>query len=140
MSFFCHFCQKRIQDCQGQLCSCHVTYAFQSESTLYSCLNVKELLARSRPEIWSLAGCSWARTHNHLVHKGTLKTLAKLACLGKGLSVSFWTKWLWFRVQIQLDILFLSLLLFLLNRHMTDQNHHKHNFWWLEKINSPLHI
>ena len=28
--------------------SYHVTYAFQSESTLYSCLNVKELLARSR--------------------------------------------------------------------------------------------
>ena len=31
--------------------SCHVTYAFQSESTLYICLNVKELLARSRHEI-----------------------------------------------------------------------------------------
>ena len=28
--------------------SCHVTKAFQSESTLYSHLNVKELLARSR--------------------------------------------------------------------------------------------
>ena len=26
------------------VCSCHVTYAFQSETTLYSCLNVKELL------------------------------------------------------------------------------------------------
>ena len=25
------------------VCSCHVTYAFQSEYTLYSCLNVKEL-------------------------------------------------------------------------------------------------
>ena len=33
------------------VCSCHVTYAFESESTLYSCLNVKELLARSRHEI-----------------------------------------------------------------------------------------
>ena len=33
------------------VCSCHVTYAFQSESTLYSCQNVKELLARSRREI-----------------------------------------------------------------------------------------
>ena len=33
------------------VCSCHVTYAFQSESTLYICLNVKELLARSRREI-----------------------------------------------------------------------------------------
>ena len=28
----------------------HVTYAFQSESTLYSCLNVKEFLAQSRRE------------------------------------------------------------------------------------------
>ena len=33
------------------VCSCHVTYAFESESTLYSCLNVKELLARGRREI-----------------------------------------------------------------------------------------
>ena len=31
------------------------TYWFQSEATLYSCLNVKELLARSRREIWSLS-------------------------------------------------------------------------------------
>ena len=31
--------------------SYHVTYAFQSESKLYSCLNVKELLARNRCEI-----------------------------------------------------------------------------------------
>ena len=33
------------------VCSYHVTHAFQSESTLYCCLNVKELLARSRREI-----------------------------------------------------------------------------------------
>ena len=33
------------------VCSYHVTYAFQSESTLYSCLNFKELLARNRREI-----------------------------------------------------------------------------------------
>ena len=38
------------------VCSYHVTYAFQSESTLYSCLNVKELLARNRHKIWSLSG------------------------------------------------------------------------------------
>ena len=44
------------------VCSCHVTYAFRSESTLYSCLNVKEFLARSRREIWSLSEC----TLNHL--------------------------------------------------------------------------
>ena len=33
------------------VCFCHVTYVFESESTLYSCLNVKEVLARSRREI-----------------------------------------------------------------------------------------
>ena len=54
------------------VCSYHVTYASQSESTRYSCLNVKELLARSRREIWSLIDCNWTRTHNYLVHKPTL--------------------------------------------------------------------
>ena len=48
-------------------CSYHVTYAFQSESTLYNCLNVKELLARNRREIWSLKDCNRIRTHDHLV-------------------------------------------------------------------------
>ena len=33
------------------VCSYHVMYVFQSESTLYSCLNVKELLARNRRDI-----------------------------------------------------------------------------------------
>ena len=33
------------------LCSYHVTYVFQSESTLYSCLNVRELLARNSGDI-----------------------------------------------------------------------------------------
>ena len=49
------------------------------ESTLYSCLNVKELFAQSRREIWSLGDCNWTRAHNHLVHKWTLNHLAKLA-------------------------------------------------------------
>ena len=48
------------------------SYAFQSESTLYSCLNVKELVSRNRREIWSLSGCNWTRTHKHLVRKRTL--------------------------------------------------------------------
>ena len=34
----------KLSDCMT-VCFYHVTYAFQSESTLYSCLNVKELLA-----------------------------------------------------------------------------------------------
>ena len=54
------------------VCSFHVTYAFQSESTIYSCLNVKELLAQSRREIWRWGECNWTRTQNHLVLKRTL--------------------------------------------------------------------
>ena len=33
------------------VCYYHVMYAFQGEFTLYSCLNIKELLARNRREI-----------------------------------------------------------------------------------------
>ena len=36
------------------VCSSHVTCAFQSESTLYSCLNFKELFARNRRGIYLL--------------------------------------------------------------------------------------
>ena len=45
------------------VCSYHVTYAFQNESTLHSCLNVKELLARSRREISRLEflGIPWSK-------------------------------------------------------------------------------
>ena len=57
----------------------HVTYEFESESTLNSCLNVKELLAGSRRHIWRLSDCKGTRTHNHLVRKRTLNHLAKLA-------------------------------------------------------------
>ena len=83
------------------VCSCHVTYVFESKSTLYSCLNVKELVAQSRREIWNLSDWSWTRTHNHLVHKQTLNHLAKLTSLAKWSSVYLWTKWLWVRVQLQ---------------------------------------
>ena len=61
------------------VCCYHVTYAFQSESTLYSCLNLKELIAGNRREIWSLSNCNGTRTHNHLVRKRTLNHLDKLA-------------------------------------------------------------
>ena len=61
------------------VCSCQVTYAFQSESTPYSYLNVKELLARSRRELWMWSDCNCARTHNHLVLKRTFNHWAKLA-------------------------------------------------------------
>ena len=34
------------------ICFYHVMHAFQSESTLYICLNIKELLAQNRGHIW----------------------------------------------------------------------------------------
>ena len=77
------------------VCSCHVAHAFQSECTLYSCLKAKELLARSRPKIWSLGDCNWTQTQNHLVRKRTLNHLAKW------LSVRLRTKWFWVWVQLQ---------------------------------------
>ena len=57
----------------------HVTHAFQSESTLYSCLNSKERLAWNSGNTWSLIGSNGIQTHNHLVCKQTLNHLAKLA-------------------------------------------------------------
>ena len=60
-------------------CSYHAMHMFGSNSTLYSCLNVKELLARSRCNIWNLSDCNRTWSHNHLVCKLTLNHLAKLA-------------------------------------------------------------
>ena len=48
------------------ICYHHATHAFQNESTLYSCLNVKELLARNRRYISSLRDSNGIQTHNHL--------------------------------------------------------------------------
>ena len=57
----------------------HITYVFQNESMLYSCLNVKELLAQNKCYIRSLGDSNGIRTHKHFVRKRTLK--AKLAIL-----------------------------------------------------------
>ena len=43
------------------------------------CLNIKELLTRSRRNIWSLSDSNRIQTHNHLVSKRTRNDLAKLA-------------------------------------------------------------
>ena len=56
------------------VCYYHDMYAFQSKSTIYSCLNVKEL----RRDTWTLSDSNRIRIHNHLVHKWTLNQLAKL--------------------------------------------------------------
>ena len=58
------------------ICSCHVTDTFQSESTLYICLNVEEL-SQNRRDIWSLSYCKGTRAHNRLVSKQTLNQLTK---------------------------------------------------------------
>ena len=63
---------------QLTLCPYRVTYAFSSESTLYKCLNVKELLAKSRCVMWNLSDCNSTWTQKHLVGEETLKHLAKL--------------------------------------------------------------
>ena len=60
------------------VCYYHVTYASQIESAPYSCLNVKEPLARNRRDILCLSDSNGIRTHNHLVCKRTLNNLAKL--------------------------------------------------------------
>ena len=41
-------------------------YVFQSESTLYSCLDVKELVAWNKHDIWSLSDRNGTQIHNHL--------------------------------------------------------------------------
>ena len=67
-----------ISTVQLTVYSYHVTYAFQSESTVDSCLNVKELLARRRRVMASLSDCNWIWTQNCLVRQGTLNQLTKL--------------------------------------------------------------
>ena len=60
------------------VCYYHIWYTIQSDSTLDSCLNVKKLPARSRREIRSISDWNWTRTHNDLLHTGTLSPIAKL--------------------------------------------------------------
>ena len=58
--------------------SYHVTYAYYSEFTLCSHLDIKEPLTWYRCNIWNLSDCNGNRTHNHIVRKWTLNQLAKL--------------------------------------------------------------
>ena len=75
-----------------------VAYAFESESTLYSCLHVKEFLASNRRDISNLSDCKGTRNHNHL---STITTqLNQLVSLAKCLSVRLQTNWLWVRVRL----------------------------------------
>ena len=82
------------------VCSCHVTYVFYNKSTLYSSLNVKDLLPENRRKVGNLSDCTWTRTNKHLLRKRTLNHFAKL------------TKWLSWVVSTflydVLDFMFLS--------------------------------
>ena len=71
------FCENLLYGA-SDVCFYHVTYTFQNGDTFNTCLNVKELLARSRGEIWSLIDCIWTQTCNHLVDKRTLNDWALL--------------------------------------------------------------
>ena len=79
----------------------HVMYAFQSEPTLYSYLNAKELLAWSRRDIWILSVCNGTPTRNHLGCKRTLDHLVKLVSSAKWLGVCLQTKRSWIRFPLQ---------------------------------------
>ena len=63
------------------VCYYYIMYVFQSESKLYFYLNIKELLARNRRNIFSFCDCKKTRTQNHLFRKKTLSHLAKLTKL-----------------------------------------------------------
>ena len=97
MKFNFFYCYINRVTYDSMLLSCH---AFQNESTIYSCLNVKELVDQIRRHIWHLSNNNRIRTHNHLVHKQTLNHLAKLTSLAKWLSVHLRTKWLWVRIRL----------------------------------------
>ena len=92
--FWLFFCTVHLTEC-----SCHVTYAFPSESKLYSCLNVKELHARNKRYVWGLSDYNWTWTLNHLVPKRTTDSLTKL------------TKWSSFVVNICLYSVFICMFL-----------------------------
>ena len=77
----------------------HVTQVFQRESTLYSCLNVKEL-ARNRRYIESLSDSNGIQNHNRLLRKRTLNHLPKR--LAKWLSICLRTKCLWVGIPLLL--------------------------------------
>ena len=62
------------------VCYYHVTYNVSFRLNLHHsivCLNVQELFAQSRCDIWSLSDSNWIQTYNHF-HRWTLNYLVKL--------------------------------------------------------------
>ena len=66
---------------QLTVCSCHVTYAFQSESTLKICWNVSHLNLRFRPasskEFLDIqATIVWINSETHTRHDKNIEPIA----------------------------------------------------------------
>ena len=99
------------------VCSNHFRYNFQSEPTLYICLNVKELLAGNWRHIWSLSDSNGTRTHNHLLRKRTFSHLVKLRKLLSGVVST--------RLYGAFDCMFLSC--------------HQHVSEWIHTLYLPEH-
>ena len=57
----------------------HVTHLFQSESTISSFPNLKDVFAKNSRDTQRLGECSGIQTHNHLVCKRPMNYLIKLA-------------------------------------------------------------
>ena len=62
--------------CNCMSLSCYVV--FQSHSTYFSCLNIKQILSRNRLNIWNWSDSNGIRIHDYLVCKRTFNHLAKL--------------------------------------------------------------
>ena len=67
------------------------------------CLNVMELLARSRRHIWSLSDSNVIRTQNHLVRKRTHNHLAKLVLWVLFVKYEWIKSWRWNSVSEKLS-------------------------------------
>ena len=121
-------------DCMFLSCHVHI----QSKSTLYNCLNVKELHGRSRCEIWSLSDCNWTQTHKHLV-------LLSLERVEREEITHMWRTWgtpqnfllafideLWktrkIRILKKLKIIAGDIIIL----HMCNKNHNHMRYQWLQ--------
>ena len=79
------------------VCYYHVTYAYQKKSTLWTCLNVKDL-AQSRHDISNISDNNRIRNLNHLVRKRILSRPVWL--LNGWVFIYELNKWLWVRIPL----------------------------------------
>ena len=99
MIFIFLSCHEKAHDNKEFDCMLHMR--FRVNPTLYSCLNLKEVLAQNRCKIWSLSDCNWTQTHNHLVNEHSTIRKQTQTSFAKWLSAHLWIKWLWVQVQSQ---------------------------------------